>query len=83
MIGGLLAAYPIRTVWPAMLLGLSLSLGALPFASAQAAGGFLADWQRGNGEAAGIAAGSWFLALLSALALRRYQLEKAVTSRRQ
>lgn len=58
VIGGLLAASPIRTVWPAMLLGLSLSLGALPFASAQAAGGFLADWQRGNGEAAGIAAGS-------------------------
>lgn len=83
MIGGLLAACPIRTAWPAMLLGLSLSLAALPFASAQAAGGFLSDWQRGNGEAAGIAAGSWFLALLSALALRRYQLEKVVTSRRQ
>ena len=83
MIGGLLAACPIRMAWPTMLLALYLLLGALPLASAQAAGGLLADWQRGNGEAAGVAAASWFLALLAAFALRQIRLDRGRSDRRR
>ena len=70
-VGAALGAAPVRSAWRWTLRLLATGLALLPLASALAAGGVLADWRRGAGEAAGVAVVALLLAVACLAALRR------------